>query len=266
MDKILIIQNPADDKQINEFAYQFALQNGKDIIEAKTIKAQQKNKAELQPVVSTVNSTAYSHAPQIFKEKESIDSLIEGLILPKIKTIDVTRFSVRELTAYINKENCALVISTLKPGIFDLQAVLDQLNCPMMLLPEGIGAKEVKRIVYLTDLRYCQQPVVGCLSRLNNSSLLLAHICQQGLLDLTPDYGNQLFSDTFGRYSSCTELFFSQIKETNIQNVVDTLVHTMGADMLVCINRRFHFQQLLGDILPKQLPNYISVPVLIFPC
>jgi hypothetical protein len=96
--------------------------------------------------------------------------------------------------------------------------------------------------------------------------VLLAHICQQGLPDLTTDYGKELFIDSFGRYSNVCELFFSHIKETNFEKIADILTHTMGADLLVCVNRMYHFQKLLGDYVPRQLPDHISVPLLVFPC
>jgi hypothetical protein len=62
------------------------------------------------------------------------------------------------------------------------------------------------------------------------------------------------------------ELFFSHIKEKNIEQAVDTIINTMQADMLVCINRKFHFELLLGKYILAALPDHITVPLLVFPC
>lgn len=265
MNDILIITNHADDTHVTKFAYQFALQNGKDIIEAQMSKQPGANARSLQAVANQGNR---SQSPRIEHPEMADDNFedFRGGHLPNVKTIDASRCTERKLAAYIRRENCAMVMASLKNCRLNLQVVLNHISCPLMLLPDDFIAMQIKRIVYLTDLRYCQQPVVSQLAKFKNSSVLLAHICQQGLPDLTTDYGKQLFIDLFGRYGNACELFFSHIKETNMAKVVDTLVDTMGADMLVCVNRMYHFQKLLGDYVPKQLPDHISVPLLIFPC
>lgn len=266
MDTILVITNHAANTHVNEFAYQFALQNGKDIIEAQMCRPLQARSLSLQPVTNQGNRLNKSATEKFDADAENFSGFTRQQHLPGIKTIDASRFTERKLAAYIRRENCAMVVAALDDCQVNLQLVLNHISCPVLVLPEGFAAKQISRIVYLTDLRYCQQPVVSHLSKFKNASVLLAHICQRGLPDIVPDYGKQLFSDSFGRYSESCELFFSQIQETNFEKVVDTLTNTMRADMIVCVNRMFHFQQLLGDNLPKRLPDHISVPLLIFPC
>lgn len=264
MNDILIITNHADDTHVTKFAYQFALQNGKDIIEAQMSKQPGARSLILQAVSGQSSRSRSSNVEHLDMDEDFSD--VNDRHLPNIKTIDASRCTERKLAAYIRRENCAMVMASLKNCRLNLQVVLNHISCPLMLLPADFDARQIKRIVYLTDLRYCQQPVVSQLAKFKNSSVLLAHICQQGLPDLTTDYGKQLFIDSFGRYGNACELFFSHIKETNMERVVDTLTNTMGADMLVCVNRMYHFQKLLGDYVPRQLPDHISVPLLIFPC
>lgn len=265
MDKVLIITNQADDARMNEFAHQFALQNDVSIIEARVGKARHTRSLILQAVTNR-NSGSQKYMPDwINIGKQNSVNYNSGLDLTRVKTADASQFTERDLAAYIRKENCSMVISRLKNCPLNLQVVLSHISCPVMLLPEEMEVRQISRIVYLTDLRYCE-PILSHLFKFKNSSVLLAHICQQGLPDLTPEYGKQLFCDTFGRYTDSSELFFSQIKETNVEDIVDTLINTMRADMLVCVHRRFHFQQLLGDNLPKRFPAHVTVPLLIFPC
>lgn len=266
MNNILIITNHADETQVKEFAYAFALQTGKNIIEAQLRKSHPVSSFNLQPV-SVYSGRLQKPGNNGFEsDRETFGDFEKARYSTRLTTIDASRFNERQLAAFIRVENCSMVIGTLRDCPLNLQIVLNQISCPMMLLPDDFGGRQIKRIVYLTDLRYCQQPVVCHLAKFKNSSLLLAHICQQGLPDITPEYGKQLFGDALSRYGACSELLFSQIKESNFTKVVDTLIQTMRADMLVCINRMFHFQQLLGNKLPKRLPDCISVPLLIFPC
>lgn len=265
MDNILIITNNADDAHVNKFAYQLALQNGKDIIEAQMSKQPGARSLILQAVSNQGSRSGSARVEHVDMDEENFGDFNDQH-LPNIKTIDASRCTERKLAAYIRRENCSMVVAYLKNCRLNLQVVLNHISCPLLVLPDDFDAKPIKRIVYLTDLRYCQQPVVSHLSKFKDASVLLAHICQQGLPDLTTDYGKQLFIDSFGRYSDACELFFSHIQEANFKKVVDTLTNTMGADLLVCVNRMHHFQKLLGDYVPKQLPDHISVPLLIFPC
>lgn len=266
MDEILIITNHADETHVTEFAYQFAWQNGKDLIVAQTSKPQPSMQLSESLVDSRNNWLNKQDTNKFSAYSEPSRQFNTEPYQPRVRTVDASRFTERELAAYICRENCSMIISRLKHCRLNLQTVLNQLNCPLMLLPENYVTPQIKRISYLTDLRYCQLPVVNHLSKFKGVSILLAHICLQGLPDLVPAYGNELFKNTVGRYISYPELFFSQIKETNIEKIIDTLISTMRADMLACLNHSFHFQQLLGNYLPKCLPEYISVPLLIFPC
>lgn len=259
MEKILIITDDAYDTYVTDFAYTFALQNNKDLIIAHTTKPQAG--VFNRQLVANYNSRLHrQHAHVMDYGNEGVETL------RRVKIIDVCGVTEREIADYVRKEDCSMIISRAQLQGLNLQTILNQVSCPLMLLPENFITAELNRIVYLTDLRYCQLPVVSFLSKLKGTSLLLAHICQQGLPDLTIKYGNELFKDAIAPYLKTSELFFSHIKEKNMRQVVDTLVNTMRADILACVNRRFHFQQLFGDYLPKSAPDYISVPVLIFPC
>ncbi|PJJ79538.1 hypothetical protein [Mucilaginibacter auburnensis] len=264
MNELLIITDQADPTHVNEFAYQFALQNGKDITIAQLQKTVHATSRQLVPINKHLHYRQFSAPFDGFED--ALEDVSSEVYMPRVTRIDASGFNEIEMIAHIREQNYALVINTAKSSRLDLQIVLNQINCPLMLLPEKPERNEVKRMVYLTDLRYCQSPVVNNLSKMNDVSLLVAHICMQGLPDLVPSYGNQLFNDTLGRYKDKCNLLFTQVKEANMVKVVDTLVNTMKADMLVCMNRQYHFGQLFGNALPKRLPVQVPVPVMVYPC
>lgn len=265
MDEILMLASRADDADAIKFAHQFAHQNGKKLVVAQISKFVQAR------LLSRETLMYYSDG----QRKPDSDKIGTYHVMPPpgneqfhppIKMIDASRFNENTLAVHICQNGYAMVISYPDTGRLNLQMVINQINCPVMLLPDNLAISEIKRIVYLTDLRYCQQQVINYLDKFKRSSVLLAHICEQGLPDLVPDYGNQLFMDTIRHHISSPELFYSHIKEDSAEKMVDTLISTMRTDMLVCLNRRFHFQRLLGEQVPKHLPEHISVPILVFPC
>ncbi|GAA4087228.1 hypothetical protein [Mucilaginibacter panaciglaebae] len=263
MDEILFLTNDVNNAQSLKFAHQFANQNRKDLVVAQIGKFEPIRLLTTEPVMNH-----HSLQRKQLNHKTGLSADISPRYnneLP-LKTIDASCLTENTLAAHIRQKSYAMIIS--QPGIggLNLQTVLNQINCPLMLLPYNLAIVEIKRMVYLTDLRFCQQQVLNYLDKFKRSSMLLAHICEPGLPDLVPSYGNELFADTVGRHASGPELFFSHIRESNLEKMIDTLISTMRTDMLVCLNRRSHFQRILGEHIPKRLPDCISVPLLVFPC
>jgi len=249
MNNILTITDQRAGTDVLTFAYRLAAQNGRELVVAETARYRQTRKLSNALVPAGLQTP-----PE--KEEEPLTAH---------KTINIAGLTVEEIARYVYQEAYDLVIA--RPGElqFDLQALLNRLSCPLLVLPDRIADTEIKRMVYLTDLRYAQTQVISSLTKFSHTSLLLAHICEQGLPDISTPYDKTLFNDTFGYFRKAQELLFTHIRETNIEKSVDTLINTMCADLLVCTNRRSHFSKLLGDRLPVRLPAYISVPVLIFP-
>lgn len=262
MKEILLITENAERRTEIAFAGRFAAQNELRLVVAQT-QAKKQNARQPQSMLAQHARGAENHS----NEAENWTSLavLHEISAVKPRIVDTSRFNENELVAFIRKENFAMVISSPSAETPNLQAILNQLSCPLLLLPEILPSMPINRMAYLTDLRYCQQPVLNNLSDLRGSSLLLAHVCQQGLPDVSPGYGEALFADTIGKRNTRFQLFFSHIRDTDMQKISETLISTLHVDVLVCVNRQFHFQQLWGDRLPDKLPSHITVPVLIYP-
>lgn len=265
MDEILMLTTHADDSDTIRFAWQFARQNGKQLVVAQIDRFDAVHLSNLKLVPQYVGE---QYRPGIRAASAgSVSGQVNGEpLLSALKKIDASGFNENMLVAHIRRQGYSMIISEPQVGSLNLQAVVNQINCPLMLLPDTMVMAEIKRIAYLTDLRYCQQQVLSYLDKFKSSSVLLAHICEKGLPDLVQSYGTQLFNDTIKNRFLYPELFFSHIKEANFKKMIDTLINTMRTDILVCLNRRFHFQQLLGEVIPARLPGHITVPLLIFPC
>jgi len=187
---------------------------------------------------------------------------------PAIRNCNVSHLSEQELVSFINQQQLFLIVmaSGQQAPEFNLQAIFSRVNCPLLVLPSDIEAKPIERIMYLTDLRFCQVPVLNYLGKIaNGGSVNIAHICANGLPELDSQYAEDIFSRSVSPNVKGSELYFSNIREKDIDRAVDTMIHGMQADLLVCQNRWFHFKQLFGERIPLSLPEHISVPVLIFP-
>ena len=191
---------------------------------------------------------------------------------PDIRVLPGTAPTTAELVAIINSENISMVVSDVpgqdvstKP---DLQAILNKITCPLLLIPQNFCKTRFEHMVYTTDLRYCKIEIVRYLAKLAEayqSSLLIAHLSASGLPHLADTYAESIFSHDIYPRAKYVRLCYQNIRERDITKAADVLINGMHADMLVLENHRFHFEEIFGRYIPHRLPSLLTVPVLIFP-
>jgi len=141
-------------------------------------------------------------------------------------------------------------------------------GCPVLLIPKHFPYKMFEKIVYPTDLRFCRHDVVmfiSQLAKLLNSSILIANISEKGLPYMEDNYARSVFNDAVFNSARFEEIYFSNIKERDVSKALDILVNGMNNDLLVMVNNKFHFNELLGHDSPYAIPENIIIPLLIFP-
>lgn len=141
-------------------------------------------------------------------------------------------------------------------------------GCPILLIPRTFTRKNVEKMVYATDLRFCRQDIVRFLSKLAvaiNASVLIANIAAKGLPHMESKYACNIFEDVIVHRSNRDHIYFSNIRERDISKAFDILINDMKNDILVLVNHKYHFNELLGREIPYILPDFIQIPVLIFP-
>jgi hypothetical protein len=141
-------------------------------------------------------------------------------------------------------------------------------GCPILLIPEKFEYKLFEKIVYATDLRFCRREIVTFLTQLAkpiNARVLIANISAQGLPFMEDNYARTVFTDTILSRDNQEHIYFSNIRERDVSRALDVLVNGMSNDLVVLVNNKFHFKELVGHDMPYTIPASINVPLLIFP-
>jgi nucleotide-binding universal stress UspA family protein len=196
---------------------------------------------------------------------------------PQISAVDASESTTANIAQLINKNNIWMIVKGISEtantnpvnSFIDIQFVLNKVMCPLLLVPPKYEIKELERIVYLADLRYCQLPVVRYLAQLAkpyHAKLQIAHVSAKGLPDMQENYAHTFFSEAISSCVKYDNLFFNNIKEKSLQKVADVMINGMHTDLLVLVNRQFHFEELIGSYITATLPDHITIPLLIFPC
>ncbi|HEY9001905.1 MAG TPA: hypothetical protein VIM89_11175 [Mucilaginibacter sp.] len=279
MEKIVVVNDDSKEAlQAAKYAFQLACFYNKDIVLANMVSAER----------SMLNQVARSRAvPAGFEvvlgddeKPETVSDHLNCLnsgtdFHPGIQSMDASGFGEREMIAYVNFHKPCLIIHGMAADAenqdngyrINMKSVLNRIQCPILLVPESAPVKKIERIVYLADLRYAQTPVINYLAkwRVENESVIVAHLCTKGLSELDKSYADHLFSNELMKKVVCKNLFFSNLCAKSFSDRIDEVIHGMEADMLVCLNHSYHFTQIFGSLAELKTPGYISIPVLVFP-
>lgn len=141
-------------------------------------------------------------------------------------------------------------------------------GCPVLVIPRGFPYKIFEKMVYATDLRFCRNEVVSFLTQMAkelDSSVLVANISEKGLPLMAESYADAVFEDAVVNRNNSDCIYFSNVRERNVPKALDILVNGMNNDLLVLVNNKFHFNELVGHESPYAIPENIRIPLLIFP-
>jgi hypothetical protein len=196
-------------------------------------------------------------------------------LLPVVKFIEGVNYAPNLVLSIVSRYDIGMLIRGISEDEDDLMHIEAEAlscstksGCPVMLIPEKFPYKAFEKIVYATDLRFCRREIVSFLSQLArplNASILIANISAKGLPYMEDNYARTVFSETLLTRSNQEHVYFSNIRERDIPRAIDVLVNGMNNDLLVLVNNKFHFNELVGHNVPYNIPGNIRVPLLIFP-
>jgi hypothetical protein len=192
-----------------------------------------------------------------------------------IGEIDISDFVVDDLSRFIIKNKIWMIVkgthsfSDDANGLhLNIQYVLNKVMCPLLLVPAKFKIKDFEQIVYMADLRYCRLPVVWYLAEFAkpyHANLYIDHLSAKGLPHIDEKYADNFFNAEFKNKVSYDRLFFNNIRERDINKAVDVMINGMHIDLIAFVNHRFHFEEILGRMIPDNLPGQLTIPLMIFP-
>ncbi len=195
---------------------------------------------------------------------------------PGIEDVDISKMNEHEVIELVNRNNIWMMVKGMADAVpvaskksLNIHTVLNRVLCPLLLIPAQWQIKDIERLAYMADLRYCRVQVVRFLAMLArpwHAALSIAHRSANGLPDMAEKYALTVFSEEVSQNVNYDNLFFNNIREKDLSKVVDVMINTMHNDILVMVNHRFHFEEIVGRYITDTLPPQITVPLLIFPC
>lgn len=276
MEDIIVINDDSQEAaHAAEFALHLAQKLNKNLLVANLTKTAEQT-ADVRVAITSTGIDIFEddHAENNLSEHLNLLNSLYAGFHPAIKMVDAYGLSENEVVAFINRNQVHMIVQgasslPIKTSGLNIQSVLNRVRCPLMIVPVNYTFEAFERIAYLTDLRYCQAQIINYLAKLNQPNkpaITIAHLCNEGLPELDQAYANDLFARGISTQVNASGLYFNLIREKNMPTTIDVMSNGLESDLLVCTNRQFHFEELLGQQISAALPGHVDIPVLVFPC
>ncbi len=194
----------------------------------------------------------------------------------KIKSVIKSGVFIDQVNNIID-ENCVdfLIIGSRKSNsilrfIFGSKThdLLDKIKCPVLLIPEGLAFKEVRSILYATDLPLNNKKalkILGDFARAFKAVININHISHNSfpIKKSENDIKSSLITQLSENYP---EMIYHTVKSNDVTSGLLKIVKSTNIDVLVMVHRKYELLNgFLHKSLSKEMADKSFVPLLILP-
>jgi hypothetical protein len=202
----------------------------------------------------------------------NITEQTEDAFLPFVNYLEINSFNSLTIREMVVSHHIWLIVmdkrqldnlKNVDTGNLALK-VIENINCPVLLIPQHIECSDLSKIAYVTDLRYCDLGVLNFLKAFN-AQLFVTHISAPGLPDMDEQYAQEILKAISSK-TSYENMFLRNLKKNkNIKNCIDTMMDTLEIKMLALVDKKHQtFERLFGDF-PQEAQIYHNLPTMILP-
>jgi hypothetical protein len=197
---------------------------------------------------------------------------LDGAFVPVVDCLEINSFCANKIKEMVVSHGIWLIImddrqannlKNVDTGNYALK-VIENINCPVLLIPQDIAHIHFNRIAYVTDLRYCDLGVLNFL-KVFNAQLFVTHISAPGLPDMDEQYAQEIL-EAISSEVRYEKLFLRNLKKNkNVKNCIDIVLDTLEIKMLVLVNKKHQTFERLFDNFPQETQIYHHLPTMILP-
>ena len=203
--------------------------------------------------VSKKLTAAYAQPVGSGLDQQEIPAGMDEGFEPVKWEIDASDYSEKDISELVIRKNIWLMVKGIEMHVthellcqVDIQAILNHVGCPLLLIPDNYKKRNFENIAYAVDMRYCRRTVLKFLAEFAKdcgANLILEHLSAKGLPPLDDKYAMSLFDDEIANRAQYDNIYFNNIKERNVNVAIGVIINDLQADLLAMVNHRFHFEE-----------------------
>lgn len=148
------------------------------------------------------------------------------------------------------------------------RAVIDKIECPVLLIPPGTVFKPIYKIGFATDLNSGDINVIHSLAGLAghiNAEILIAHIADEKYVGEQHQHKIDEFLTDVTCKANYNKIYYRNIKSMDVEHGLDWLAEHGQLDMLVMVHHWQHFfNRLIAGSHTKKIASHIHLPLLVY--
>lgn len=181
-------------------------------------------------------------------------------------------FGINEVIKEIGKDDTFLILG--KSSKYDFLdnilgstsvSLLNNLEIPVLVIPEDCNPKLPKRVSYATELEYDEKPMLqksSELCKILHADFNLCHITLDYEMDIVPD---GIFIEEIKNITNNQNIHIEFIKADSLREGIQSFITTEKSDLLILTShKRNFFDQLIAPSNSKKILENIQIPMLIF--
>jgi nucleotide-binding universal stress UspA family protein len=150
----------------------------------------------------------------------------------------------------------------------DSYQLIDQVHCPILMLPEKIEMTAIRKIAFATELQPSDQkaiPFLRDLAEIWRSHIDVIHVCHDKLRPEEKVANFDSYKKIIAKIDY-PDISYVDVRGDDVSAALAKYVSKAQVDMLAVIHKRRDFMgELLHRSISKKMMNYHSVPLLILP-
>lgn len=143
--------------------------------------------------------------------------------------------------------------------------VLEEINCPVLIIPKEAEYKKLKKIAYATDFRSSDVDIIDWLYKLADPlkiGLILVHVSADTITDSEKEVLRSQEKIYKSQFSGTTIKIY---EGENIQDSLHKVAEQLDVSMLALLHRRQEFfESLFRASISHKMIKHTEIPVLIF--
>jgi nucleotide-binding universal stress UspA family protein len=181
-----------------------------------------------------------------------------------------------EIISYAEKKKAGMVVmgtkgaSGLKEVLFgtNTAGIIGRLNCPLLIVPEGAGFKDMKKIVFATN--YAENDIENIhevieLAKKFNAEVILLHISSADQSKPFEYNSIESFCEQTKKSSGYDLIRFKLLDDADVEKGINFYLDEVKADLIAMTNRhRSFFQRFFNKSISKKMAYHTHIPLMVF--
>ena len=147
--------------------------------------------------------------------------------------------------------------------------MIDQAKLPLLIVPDSAVIKDIKKMVFATDVRFSDTEYIKAIAELarhSSADITVANVNADIPLDTKHEEAINLLMNKITENIKYKHIHYRSVLDDNPKRGLEWLIKNLNFDILVMVHRKTgFFDMLFGSSVTKKVAAHTVIPLLVYP-